>query len=413
MRRTWVFLLLVILLAIVARPLLADGQSTLTPDQLRAKIAEIDAKCAACAQNIEDLQNLKASLLKSLGEGAPQAPAKPASWAEKVAITGYMQNRAEEYGANTGQIDKFFMRRLYLSIIAKTSDRSQAVVQLACDGPYVHPTTTNWASLYSDYALGHHDTVRFGQAPTWFGIEAWQSSSQRLSFERAAFVEGGNGGKPFGFFGASPWDRGIWWIHTPPSSSWAPQTVVSVVNGAFRNDPIIDNKTVEADLKWSPKWGMYGVSWLNGAFKQPAAAPGAGSIVPGWVTGTQFGRDALLGYVRYAPSPKGWALQSEYLGGTLDTYSVRGFYAQAELPIACTPGTAFLKYDMFNTDTDAAHGATYQGWTLGYCHQLDNNNKLTAERTWGENGNTPSALQGGDAKAGTLNETGVQWQYSF
>jgi hypothetical protein len=208
MRRTWVFLLLVTLLAIVARPLLADDQGKLTPDQLRAKVAEIDAKCSACVQNIQDLQALKNSLLKELGEGAPQGATKPSSWAEKVAITGYMQNRAEEFSKNAG-VDKFFMRRLYMSIIAKTSDRSQAVVQVACDGSSVHTTVTDWASLYSDYALGHHDTVRFGQAPTWFGIEAWQSSSQRIPFERSAFIEGGNGGKPYGYFGGSPWDRGI------------------------------------------------------------------------------------------------------------------------------------------------------------------------------------------------------------
>jgi hypothetical protein len=433
MRSKLVALLLVILLMIVVRPLLADDQSQggkMTADQLRAKIEEIDAKCSACAASIEDLQALKASLLKELGEGAPQPPAKRSSWAEKVAVTGYFQNRAEEFSAKAAtppitQVDKFYLRRLYVSIVAKTSDRSQAVVQVASDGPFVHPTMTNWASVYSDYALGHHDTVRFGQAPTWFGIEAWQSSSQRLPFERAAFLEGGNGGKPFGMFGAGPWDRGIWWIHTPPHDSWAPQTILAVENGAFRNDPAINNKTVEADLKWAPKWGMFGFSWLNGTFFQVPPIPAlgnwfdvtypipGGAYVPGWASATKMARDAMLGYVRVQQSPKTWAFQSEIMAGEMNMHSVSGWYGQLELPIAQTPGTAFAKYETFNTDTDAPTGAIYQAWTLGYAHQLDNNNRLTAERTWGSNGTAPSATQGGWAGSGTLNETGVQWQYSF
>jgi hypothetical protein len=404
----WVCLLLVILLMVAVGPLLAADQPKMTPAEVQAKCAEIDTKCAAAVQMIDDLQALKANLLKQVGEGAPQPPTRPSSWAEKVALSGYFQNRYETFSKDAGSSsqDRFFMRRLYLNIIAKTSARSQAVITVASDGSFVKNTTADFANLYSDYKLGRQDTLRFGQGPTWFGIEGWQSSSQRLPFERSAFVEGGNSGRPSGFFAASSWDRGLWWIHTPQdTSSWCPQTIVSVVNGSFRNDPVINNKTVAVDLKWKPSWGMYGVSWLNGAFDQtPDPTTGKGAFVPGWMPSTQFARDAWLGYVRYE-KPKSFALQTEYAGGTLNQDSVRGFYGQGELPLHNTPGTVFVRYDWFSSMQQLAEPARsngiYQAWALGYAHQLDNNSKLTAQRTWGEFG--PK----------TLNETGVQWQYSF
>jgi hypothetical protein len=426
MRRTLVCLLLVSLLLVAAGPLLAANQAPLTPDEIRAKIAEIDAKCAAAVAAIGDLQALKTELLQQLGQKAPPPPAaRPSAWADKVSVSAYFQSRYEGFSANTGSQDRFMMRRAYLTILAKPSARSQAVITVGSDGSAnIKTTAANWSNLYADYMLGKHDTVRFGQAPAWFGLEVAQSASQRLAFERAAFLQGSDAGKPSGFYAGNRWDRGLWWIHTPPdTTSWMPQTVVSVVNGVFRNDPVISDKTVAVDLKWQPKWGTYGVSWLNGAFQQPVdpttittSQPGfknptpKGQFIPGWAYNTKFSRDAWLGYIRVQASPKTWALQTEYAAGTLNMYSVRGWYGQAELPLAHTPGTAFAKYEWYNTDTDAPSGAVYDAWILGYAHQLDKNNKLTAQRTWGEIG---GAIPNGTTKPGALAETGLQWQYSF
>jgi len=402
MRSKWCCLLLVMLLLIAVRPLpAADGNNVMTPEEIRAKCAEIDAKCAEAMQNIEALQKLKASLLEMLGEGAPPPAPKPSAWAEKVAISGYFQNRYEHFSSDVGSPpadeDRFGMRRLYVTLVAKTSGRASGVLTFGSDGPNIKTTNTHWHNIFCDYKVTDEDTIRFGQGPNWFGLEAWQSSGQRLPFERAAFIEGGSRRKPPGFYFLGWTDRGVWWIHTPKQQSWRPQAVLSLVNGSFLNEPVNNGRAAAVDLKWKPSWGMCGISWLNSTFSQPAPPNAWHPLVPQG----PFARNAWDAYVRYV-QPNSWALQLEGVGGLLAGNSVRGWYGQLEKALPQAPGTAFLKYEWYDPARDAAtNEAVYRAWILGYAHQLDNNNRITAQWTWGKVG---------DLKP---HEGGVQWQYGF
>ncbi len=404
MRSKWYFLLLVILLLIVVRPLLAaDATGAMTPEEMRAKCIEIDAACAAAMQNVEDLQALKAVLLGELGEGAPPASvSKPSAWADKIVISGYFQNRYEHFspgvGAGAANEDRFGMRRLYLNLLIKTGGRASGVLTFGSDGPNIRKTDTAWHNIFCDYKVTDTDTLRFGQGPNQFGLEAWQSSGRRLPFERSAVVEGGTRGKPAGFYFLGWNDRGLWWIHTPKDRTRLPQTVVSVVNGSFLNDPLNNSRAVAVDLKWQPKWGMYGISWLNSTFTQPAAP----NVV--WhprVPQGPFARNAWDGYVRYV-APNDWAVQTEFIGGRMAGNSVRGWYGQLEKVLPNAPGTAFAKYEWYDPNTnDGMSSDIYRAWILGYAHQLDKNNRITAQGTWGKIGTS------------TPRESGVSWQYGF
>ena len=401
MRSKWCFLLLVILLLIAVRPLLAaDAAGKMTPEEIRAKCAEIDAKCAAAMQNVEDLQALKAELLRDLGESVPPPAAKPSAWAEKVVINGYFQNRYEHFspdvGAGAANEDRFGMRRLYVNMLIKTSGRASGVLTFGSDGPNIKTTNATWNNIFCDYKVTDQDTVRFGQGPTNFGLEAWQSSGQRLPFERAAFNEGGSRGKPAGLYFLGWNDRGLWWIHTPPDQTRMPQAVVSVVNGSFLNDPLNNNRALAVDLKWKPKWGMYGISWLNSTFSQPTGRTWHPGVPEG-----PFARNAWDGYVRHV-TPNNWALQVEGAGGRMAGHSMRGWYGQFEKMFPQAPGTAFVKYEWYNPNTNDDDSADiYRAWVLGYAHQLDNNSRITAQGTWGKAGEK------------TPREAGLQWQYGF
>jgi hypothetical protein len=409
MRCTWCLLLLAVLLLVPVRPLLAADQPALTPEEIRAKCAEIDAKCAAAAKAIDELQALKAELLRQLGLPAPTPPPAPKpSWTDKLSLSGYFQARYEtfsrdEFSKTTAGADedRFGIRRLFVNLMAKSSPRASAVVTWACTGSDTKQTRVDLTNVYAEYKLGQRDTVRFGQGPTWFGIELWQPSSARLPLERAAFLEGGSRGKPGGMFAGGRWDRGLWLTHTPQDNAVWPQATLSVVNGSFRNDPVNNDHALEVDLKWKPRWGICGVSWLNSEFQQPLdPETGKGAFVSAWGVGP-FQRAAWLGYVRYE-QPRSWALQSEYLGGVANMHTVRGWYGQLEKPFRTVPGTAFVKYEWYDPSTDTASDSdVYKAWILGYAHQLDSNNRLTAQGTWGRM----------DAKH--LNETGLQWQCSY
>ena len=400
------------LIAVLCFARIALGAGTppppkMTPAEIQAKCAEIDAKCAAATQAIADLLALKASLNAQLGVAPPPPAVSKSAWAEKIAISGYMQNRFEHLQANDGppsnSPDQFAIRRAYINLIIKPNARTQGVITLGRDG--ADALNVTWAQAFVDYQLGKRDTVRVGQASTWFGLEEGQSSSVRLPFERAAFLDGARG-RPVGLWFYGPYDRGAWWIHTPGNMSTTPQLIVGAVNGNARNNKNFDDMlTASVDLKWKPKWGIFGASWLDGEYATdnpwlPAPNP-PNAVAP--ITH----RSALDGYVRYE-LPKAFAAQAEGAMGRLvgkdaGTHDFRGWDLQVEKPFKNTPGTLFSRYEWYNPNTDdATHADLYHAWTFGYAHQLDTNNRLTAQLV---------TL----AKRGTksVNESGVQWQLGF
>jgi hypothetical protein len=375
-----------------------------------ARCSEIDAKCAEAAQTIQDLQALKTSLLQQMGEAAPPPSVAKNAWAEKISVSGYFQTRWDSFETNKAGApeapgtDRFDIRRMYLNFNIQPNPRVLGVITLARDGvDQFYPT---WAQAFVNYKLFPQDYVQLGQASTAFGLEESQSSSQRLPFERAAFNEGDSRGKPAGLFFAGPYDRGFMWYHTPTDPARM-QAIFGVTNGEFRsveltpgaNPHTNDHVALEADLKWHPSWGQYGLSWVDGSFTTTANMPVA-EIPLG--TPAQFARNAIDGYVRYA-QPKVWAAQFEGLNGENFGHSIAGWYGQVEAPLRNTPGTFFAKYEWYNPDKDdPTHANLYKAWDLGYAHQLDVNDRLTLQIATG-------------AKRGPngLDETGVQWQLAF
>jgi hypothetical protein len=382
----------------------------MTPEEIRAKCAEIDVKCSLIMSNVQELQALKASLLAQLGEGAPPPTAAAKPWNEKVAISGYFQNRFEHFAGTSYSLtapghngpkleDQFTLRRMYVNLLVHASDNATAVITWSRDGGAT--LTANWANAYLDYKLSPTETVRFGQASTWFGLDEQQSSSQRLPFERAAFQDGGGRDKPPGLFFGGPYDKGMWWVHNPTAKNYAsqPQVILGVVNGAFREAVTAgdNSRTYSADVRFHPSWGTFGVSWLNGDFSQSATAPTYSTVPTG-----PFARHAFGGFVRYE-KPKSWALQSEIGGGVNMGHTFSGWYAQAEKMMVKCPGTFFTRYEEYEPNTDNATNVSdmYKAWLVGYAHNLDANNKVTAQWTLGRRGGMDE------------DEAGLQWQYGF
>lgn len=299
-------------------------------------------------------------------------------WEDVIKVNGYFQNRYVHYSEAD---DQFTLRRMYINLIATPNDRTMAVVTWARIGP--SPYDANWANVFGQYKLSDTTTIRFGQAPNWFGLETQQSSSQRMALERAAVLEGG-GAAPPGLYWQGPWDRGAWLIHTPQDMSRAPQVILGVMNGQFREPEADGNKTVSVDLKMKPAWGQYGVSWLNGKWTDGG--------------GVSTDRRAWLGYLRY-DQPANWAFQGAYVHGSLLGSDTMGWYGQVEYGLSPV-GTLFAKFEEYDPD-DSSAGNTYSAWHFGYAHQVDANNELTCQWTDAESGGSG------------FNEAGVQWQYAI
>ncbi len=352
-----------------------------TAQDIDAKLQELDAKMQEMEELKQDLEALRGEL-----EAAP-APAKP-SWADRVSINGYFQTRYTARDWPNAQ-DDFSLRRMYINMIIKANERTNAVISWTRIGPDpIATSSTDWCNVFVDYKLSDLWTTRIGQAPDWFGLETMQGSSARMALERARVLEAGllaDAGAPTqtpGLYFAGPWDRGIWFIRNPRGNE--PQAIFGVMNGQFRGNDANTNKTVSVDLKWNRPWGQFGASWLDGEFTGAATND----------------RNALLGYARWDPPDTRWALQGEYVEGEIWSNDIDGWYAQAEYAGATPGGTAFLKCEEFDPD-DATAGDTYDAWHLGYAQWLDQNNEVTLQYT--------------DAEVGTAgrDEVGLQWQFGF
>ena len=308
-----------------------------------------------------------------LAMALPAVAQGDASWAERVSINGYFQTRYE--AMDVGE-DGFTLPRMYINLMVDANERTKAVITWTRLGGGVQ-TNTDWANIFVDYAINDQWTVRAGQAPCWFGLECWQGSSARMALERALVV--GAGG--VGVYAAGPWDRGVWFIRKPAGNE--PMAVVGVSNGEYRGLEQENSKNVSIDLKCDRDWGTFGASWLNGKI-------GAAGV----------DRDALAGYVRWAPAACDWAVQFEYVEGELLGNDIDGYYAQLERSGLTEGGTAFVKVEQYDPDTATANNA-YEATILGYAQWLDANNEITVQYT--------------DAEWGSMgcDQAGIQWQFGF
>jgi len=127
------------------------------------------------------------------------------NWADRVTISGYLQAR---YDGGDTAVQDFTLRRAFLNIAGQAGDKTNVVLTLATFDPMPgtsRPDDIMVYNLFIDHKINDVWSARFGQVPTYFGLEAWQGSSQRVALERAMILQGG--GAPgntsgFYFFGA-------------------------------------------------------------------------------------------------------------------------------------------------------------------------------------------------------------------
>lgn len=383
--------LAVLALAIVLCVPVCAQDNSAAIDDLKAKY---DAK-------IQELQKAFEAELAAVAAGQPvakPAPAKP-KWYDGLIINGYFQARyhARQYDAVpaapvTGgfaanpalgsEQDDFEIRRLYINAIAPLSNTTSAVVTWAGVGPNFRSGTalsseTDWANIFVDYAPNPEWTFRIGQAPTWFGLDTCESSTCRFTPERWAASEGIPEVGLRGLWFSGPWDRGLYVINdqrykSPDKEGF--RTSLSITNGNFRAQDNDSHKDLAFDTTYFAKWGQVGAGILDGQF--------AGND-----------REVIGFNFRILPGVicSKLQLQGEWLDGRWDAtnsgtaHDVDGFYLQPSYHFADHPGTAYLRYEEFDFNKEAA-GNTFEALHIGYIYDLTKMDKITVEYSMGELG---------------------------
>ncbi len=318
----------------------------------------------------------------------PVAAEEDSNWSDRISIDGYLQTRYEAFDFDDPgdyyEEDGFTLPRMHISLRADVNERTKAVLTWSRVGDRDERPqwTTDWTDIYLDYAPNDDWTIRVGQAPNWFGLEAWQDSSERMSFERAAFLTRVPDG-PSSIYKYGRWDRGVWFIRHRKSAA-GPQAILGLTNGTFRDVEDNSRKTMTLDLKWERPWGQYGVSWLNGKMRS-----------------SKGDRKALLGYVRFAPPNQRWAVQAEYMDGKRWSDDLKGWYGQFEYQLTKNPTWVFVKFE----DFERGDWMEYDAVHIGLTKQLDANNELTLQLSEGD------LKDGGDTYR--RDEIGLQWQMIF
>lgn len=327
--------------------------------------------------------------------GASAQEGEVCTLSDKLTVCGYLQAR---FAGGDNVEEDFVLRRAFLNVIAKPSERSGLVLTLATfdPNPPDHSSDDIFVyNLFADYQLNDQWSVRFGQVPTYFGLEAWQGSSDRTALERAAITQSGAAAgtgadlRGFYWFGAS--DRGVWFKRTGTGSE--PDIHLGVCNGQGRASDYDNNKNYSIDLKWTADWGTYGASWFTGDYGVFDAATG---------TWNETTRRAFDVYGRIHTGP--WAFQGEYATGKLLGSSRNGWYLQAERTMEGKPYTPYVKYEEF-TNKLSPHNDTYDAIHGGVAWDLDAKNQVTVQLS-------DARIRTGGVRVKDAS-FGVQWQTSF
>lgn len=343
----------------------------------------------------EKLQELEAKEAAPVAPAAPEAP--KANWTDKLQINGYVQS---QYIQRANAIDDFSLRRMYLNIAANVTPDATAVVQFERVGGSqtitALPTTVTapdptitLSSCFVDYKFNDDYSVMFGQIPTYFGWDEWESSSRRIVLDRFAAVEGlgARDARPGaqGFYFGGPWDRGFY--VTRKGAGSVPTVIAGLVNGNFRANDNNNNKAYNLDLRWKQGAYQYGASWLDGKFGPQ---------------GIEQPRHAYDLYFHRDPCP--WGFQAEYINGTwgfpVAISNREGWYGQ----VAYNKGgvaTPYVRYEQFDKANTTECADTYMALHLGCAWQIDKYNEITAEVTDAHLGDTD------------MDYSGVQWQIGF
>ncbi len=315
------------------------------------------------------------------------------SLSDKLTICGYGQMRydgGDKLPAGADDPEDFTLRRAFLNVIANPNDRSMIVLSLATFDPNPPPPHAQddiiVYNLFMDYKLNDVYSVRFGQVPTYFGLEAWQGSAERVALERAMILQGsgaGNNQSGFYFFGAP--DRGIWLKRAGEGS--APDMYFGVCNGQGRTSDYDSNKNYSIDLKWDRDWGIFGVSWFDGEYNDTGPS----------LTGEQD-RSAINAYAKYRTPA--WDFQGEYANGKMLGADRDGWYVQVCKIMEGKTWMPYLKYEKFDSDGPGAP-CNYDALHGGVEWQVDNHNELTVQ------------VSDVDLGSDDAVKFGVQWQMSF
>lgn len=328
-----------------------------------------------------------------------EAAAAPKAWYDNIRVNGYFQTRfeARDYPDAYSDFDEFTVRRLYINIIAPFDDRTMSVVTWAGVGSgFRDGANSDWANIFVDHKVAPEWTVRFGQAPTHFGIDVCESATCMFTPERFAAGEGKPGLGIRGLYFAGPWDRGLWVMYdtrlrpnagVPSPDNTGFRVVGSVHNGQFRATDQDKDKNYSLDVTYFDEWGQVGASWLDGTLKT------GDSVDP---------REAFGLNARVYPGAfvENLGVQVEWLDGKWLGADRSGWYGQASYHFPDFPGIAYARYEGFS-GADSAGDEDYKALHMGYKHEFTPLDEVTGQFTFGD-------FAGEDA-----NEIIVQYQRKF
>lgn len=314
-------------------------------------------------------------------------------WYEKSTINGYFQARmhTRDWDMQPNERDEFEIRRLYLNLIVPFDNKSTGVVTWAGVGPsFREGASGTYENIFVDYKPAPNWTIRAGQGPNWFGLDAAESSMGRMNPERAVVAEGVPG-VASGLFAFGPSDRGVWatWDGRSLSASKkeGPRATVGVCNGQFQDTDKNNDKNVSVDVAYFTDWGQFGLSWLDGSYTR---------TLPDTTVVTEP-RDAWGVNVRVLPDTlvENIGFQAEYIDGEWLGTERDGFYVQGSYHFDNHPGIAYVRYEQFDPNSNAADVPVAAAGSanneieimhLGYVYNLTPIDKITVEYGYGEQG---------------------------
>lgn len=366
--------------------------------EAKALKAKYDAQIKQLQEEfMAELQKLSARVDSVERKTAPPAK-KP--WYDGIRISGYFQTRFEgrQYDSIATERDEFTLRRLYMTLAAPLGDRSTAIVTWAGVGPsFREGGGATYENIFVDYKVRPDVTIRMGQAPNNFGLDAAESSSVRIPPERALVTEGNPTLGLLGLYAYGPADRGLWAIYDGRVNSPTKEglrVAVGIFNGQFQDSDKNNNKSVSVDAEYYMKWGQFGASWMDGKYTNKATPP------------VTCDRDAWGLNVRVYPDPW-WGGQAEYIKGDWFGAEREGWYGQVSYNLHPNKDLVYARYEEFDANTNVPN-SVYKGLHVGYQYKLTPNDQITVEYVKGELGRGAA-----DAGDDTTDDIFVQYQRSF
>lgn len=282
----------------------------------------------------------------------PAWSAEPVKWT----IAGYVQGRyTNVLGETPGvpdpvdQTDNFDIKRAYLVLRVAVDEHTGAF--LMANG-YNQNKAIELLEAYGFYTDGPY-TAQLGLARIPFGYESPLSSAGLITLERSQVIQ--TNIYPFGF------DRGVFGYYTPAKGLRA---AAAVTNGSLINVSTDNNegKNFIGHLGYPVPNGMIGASYYTG--NKPGGTPDQQLRA----TGVDL---------QWKPGP--FTVISEYLVGENAGADFRGYYVTVGYRKAGSATQPYIRYDVYDPDTDVAADNDFSRVTLGANHFLNAKTRVTLE----------------------------------